>query len=1089
MVCSRGRGRRKERDVVDLKVLHMNCDGYISKKESIENIVNEKQADVLLLNETALKGNRKVRMKNYFSYSKNRVKAKGGVATVVANYLKANTVKVAEGQEGDEYIITRIDNVLPPVNIVNIYGQQESRTQKEEILASWMRLREDLSRIESSGEGVLIVGDLNRAVGSDELGVIGNHDRVSYGGQLIREMVEVNNYICLNNLAEGGPWTWVQRGKEEVKSCLDLAYASQNLMPFIKSIKLDKDKEFTPRRVIWKNKTFKSVYTDHFPMEIILHGMPRKKRLVENVSVWNMAKPGGWKNYKELTDRRASEINVIAEKDIPMDEKFKQIENIEKEIKFEAFGKTRVRRSKPFKKVDMENEDTNEELLRKQSSKIENEILRIKSMNLGRTGNVFKMKEVINGPKKGSQAPTAIKHPISGELIVANEEIKNVTLAYCVDNLTKQHKDETVVKGLELKQFLHNLRMKEEDMEDFDITVEDYNEVMIKFGTKSTKSYDFLLKSGKQYKAAVYKMCREMILQEEFPTSFRRTVLHMIWKSKGPAEILQNNRFIHMKDGFWPRLCEALCVKKMKGQILSSSSKYQVGGQPGHSPEEHIFTIKSLWAKLVMEGSGMILTLVDIISFFDRENIYDVMQTLHEIGVDKKAARVWFKLNEKTEIAVKTAGGVSDTTFVGDCIGQGTAGGALVSQANLDHGLGMYFDDSQDEMLYGRVRIQPLAYQDDVLKGSEDVLTAQIGNIRLAAMLQEKGLEAHPEKTSFIVVGSEKFKKKVKEDIRTTPLMFGSFKMIEKVSDKYLGQFLHGGGLEESALATVQAKAGKIKGATMEIKSIIEEFQMQALGGMEAASELWERALVPSLISGAGTWFGESKKTVELCDDLQNFFWRVMLKVPESCPKVALRSETGMIGMKWRIWQEKILLLLRIRNHDKSTLCRQVYEEGRNNGWPGLGQEVASICQALGIPDANKETLNKKEVKQAILENHYNDMVEEIKEKKKLDSIKDEDFREVQPYFKDKSVEKVRMAFKVRTLMVPEIPGNFKNKFRGRGSDGLKCSECEEDVIMTQSHCLVCPAWEEIREGLDLGKMDDLVVFFRKLLVERLRSD
>ena len=79
----------------------------------------------------------------------------------------------------------------------------------------------------------------------------------------------------------------------------------------------------------------------------------------------------------------------------------------------------------------------------------------------------------------------------------------------------------------------------------------------------------------------------------------------------------------------------------------------------------------------------MILTLVDIVAFFDRENIYDVMQTLIEIGVNQKAARVWFKLNEGTEIAVETDGGISDTAYVGDCIGQGTAWGALVSQANL----------------------------------------------------------------------------------------------------------------------------------------------------------------------------------------------------------------------------------------------------------------------------------------------------------------------------------------------------------------------------------------------------------------------
>ena len=37
---------------------------------------------------------------------------------------------------------------------------------------------------------------------------------------------------------------------------------------------------------------------------------------------------------------------------------------------------------------------------------------------------------------------------------------------------------------------------------------------------------------------------------------------------------------------------------------------------------------------------------------------------------------------------------------------------------------------------------------------------------------------------------------------------------------------------------------------------------------------------------------------------------------------------------------------------------------------------------------------------------------------------------------------------------------------------------------MTQSHCLAFPAWSELRGGLGVTKIDDLVVFFRKLLVE-----
>ena len=251
-------------------------------------------------------------------------------------------MKVGEGREGDEYIISRFDHVIPAVNIVSIYGQQESRSSKEEIFKSWLRLRDDLLRIENSGEGILIIGDMNRYVGSDELGVSGNHSKVSHGGQLIREMVKENNYVTLNNIAVGGPWTWVQRGKESIKNCLDLAYASKNLMPFIKLVVIDKDRNFTPKRVIWRKKEFTSVYTDHFTMEIVLSGMPRRNQTLEKSSVWNLGKPGGWEEYERLTDMRAGEIDTIANSsDVPIDVKFKKIVNVEMEVKFQAFGKTR----------------------------------------------------------------------------------------------------------------------------------------------------------------------------------------------------------------------------------------------------------------------------------------------------------------------------------------------------------------------------------------------------------------------------------------------------------------------------------------------------------------------------------------------------------------------------------------------------------------------------------------------------------------------------------------------------------------------------------------------------------------------------
>ena len=161
--------------------------------------------------------------------------------------------------------------------------------------------------------------------------------------------------------------------------------------------------------------------------------------------------------------------------------------------------------------------------------------------------------------------------------------------------------------------------------------------------------------------------------------------------------------------------------------------------------------------------------------------------------------------------------------------------------------------------------------------------------------------------------GSQDYKNKIAKQLENNPLYLGEFPVKRKEQDKYLGQILHSDGVRASCEATIALRKGKIKGATFEVQSIVDDFKMQAIGGMMAAWELWERAMVPSLLAGAGTWTGITNTEVDSLDGLQDCFWRVMFKVPESCPRIALRAETRMIGMKQRIWEYKLLLLNRIK--------------------------------------------------------------------------------------------------------------------------------------------------------------------------------
>jgi hypothetical protein len=87
-------------------------------------------------------------------------------------------------------------------------------------------------------------------------------------------------------------------------------------------------------------------------------------------------------------------------------------------------------------------------------------------------------------------------------------------------------------------------------------------------------------------------------------------------------------------------------------------------------------------------------------------------------------------------------------------------------------------------------------------------------------------------------------------------------------------------------------------------------------------------------------------KKIILCDKLETLqekYIRMMLEVPVSTPKMALRAETGLLSMKHRIWNEKVNLISAIRRM-KEGLAKQVYEEQVLNGWPGLAQEVSDIC-------------------------------------------------------------------------------------------------------------------------------------------------
>ena len=71
-------------------------------------------------------------------------------------------------------------------------------------------------------------------MGKGEFGVKGNNGKVSFGGQLIHQLLAGGKYVLVNNTekCQGGPFTRVDLADPTFLSCLDLVLISVALYDY-----------------------------------------------------------------------------------------------------------------------------------------------------------------------------------------------------------------------------------------------------------------------------------------------------------------------------------------------------------------------------------------------------------------------------------------------------------------------------------------------------------------------------------------------------------------------------------------------------------------------------------------------------------------------------------------------------------------------------------------------------------------------------------------------------------------------------------------------------------------------------------------
>ena len=151
-----------------------------------------------------------------------------------------------------------------------------------------------------------------------------------------------------------------------------------------------------------------------------------------------------------------------------------------------------------------------------------------------------------------------------------------------------------------------------------------------------------------------------------------------------------------------------------------------------------------------------------------------------------------------------------------------------------------------------------------------------------------------------------------------------------------------------------------------------------------------------------------------------------------STPRASLRAAFGLVGMKYRVMESKILLIKAIRT-------QEVLQEQLAMGFPGLGQEVRELCSELGLPDATVMDVDKEEVKEAIKFSHLTQLKSDMSGKVKLEELSRADMRKAQEYV-GWSVEECRMGFRLQTKML-DCRSNMPSRYKR----DLACRACPSD--------------------------------------------
>ena len=400
-----------------------NCRSINNKKVSFNEILNSQNLDIALCSELNLNW-KPPRFKGFFSFQKKSKRKFHGLALYISNHLSEAVLRIPDEDDELEVIHVLVKCTIPNLNIIGGYLDVESRQDSVAVERVWSKLVAKIDIALGRGEGVILMGDLNRPLQTP---------RPSFGTKLLLDWEELGTMVILNK--KDIPTRIDPHTKKG--STLDLGVVSVNIRHLISKFEVDTFRKWSPFSIRkLPGGQLEKRFSDHMGIKFELKITKATEEKIKKKEIINFKNEDGWAKYKEESDTSAEVIKRIAlDETLSIDEVREQIRAEDEKTQKRCFGTIWVgpkKQKKPKKKPSREIN----ELFKEQYEEL-NELIETGASYKDVNRRIWKIKELICGPKVGSSEPACINNPETGELITDKTTIKKVSLEHCAKILTK----------------------------------------------------------------------------------------------------------------------------------------------------------------------------------------------------------------------------------------------------------------------------------------------------------------------------------------------------------------------------------------------------------------------------------------------------------------------------------------------------------------------------------------------------------------------------------------------------------------------------------------------------------------------------